>query len=63
MISCRLPHDFIAQSIGSLNNVDRNAMVTQNSMGSQYSSGSRYTFKAPATHISELLSLPDEFML
>ncbi|WJX78859.1 hypothetical protein P8452_62041 [Trifolium repens] len=56
----RLPHDFIAQSISSLNNVDGNAMVTQNSMGSQYSSGSRYTFKAPATHISELLSLPDE---
>ncbi|KAK2360554.1 hypothetical protein QL285_085813 [Trifolium repens] len=55
-----LPDDFVAQTQLAYTNVDANAIVPQNSMGSQYSNGSRYCFKAPATHISDFYSLPDE---
>ncbi|WJX19753.1 hypothetical protein P8452_09396 [Trifolium repens] len=56
----RLPDDFVAQSQLAYTNVETNVIVPHNSMGSQYSNGSRYCFKAPATHISDFYSLPDE---
>ncbi|MCH83837.1 replication protein A1-like protein, partial [Trifolium medium] len=55
-----LPADFVSQTQTTMTNADGSSIFQQNSQGSQYSVGQKYTFKAPATHISQLLTLPEE---
>ncbi|KAK2367105.1 hypothetical protein QL285_080423 [Trifolium repens] len=55
-----LPPDFIAQTQSSNNLSEGSSLQIQNSQSSQYSAGSRYAFRAPVTHISQLITLPED---
>ncbi|WJX81908.1 hypothetical protein P8452_64733 [Trifolium repens] len=55
-----LPLDFVTQTQSSNNLSEGSSLQIQNSQTSQYSAGSRYAFRAPVTHISQLITLPEE---
>ncbi|WJX19054.1 hypothetical protein P8452_08788 [Trifolium repens] len=55
-----LPPDFLTQTQSSNNLSEGSSLQIQNSQSSKYSAGSRYAFRAPVTHISQLITLPEE---
>ncbi|KAK2424254.1 hypothetical protein QL285_034634 [Trifolium repens] len=55
-----LPQDFVSQTQSAINLSEGSGLLQQNSQSSQYSAGSRYAFRAPITHISQFITLPEE---
>ncbi|KAK2415185.1 hypothetical protein QL285_037688 [Trifolium repens] len=55
-----LPQDFVSQTQSAINLSEGSGLLQQNSQSSQYFAGSRYAFRAPVTHISQLITLPEE---
>ncbi|KAK2415184.1 hypothetical protein QL285_037688 [Trifolium repens] len=59
-VDASLPQDFVSQTQSAINLSEGSGLLQQNSQSSQYFAGSRYAFRAPVTHISQLITLPEE---
>jgi hypothetical protein len=59
MICNSLPQDFVSQTQSAINLSEGSGLLQQNSQSSQYFAGSRYAFRAPVTHISQFITLPE----